>query len=378
MKKIVFALTITLLVSCQLTEKFEVLGHIEGAGGEMIYLEHSGLSKITVLDSIKINKNGDFKFKHQRPEYPDFYRLKLANRYIVFGVDSTETLEIQASKENFSKDYHIQPSLNNSDIQRLRNSASAIQLKIKDLNLTEEGQTKDALLADIIDMIEQHKDTARHIILTNPRSTAAYFAIYQKINDIEIFSPYIKEDRPYCAAVATAYNTFMPNYARSKSLYDYVMGAIQAERQAQQQADWKQLMEEAAVGYIDIALPDKDGKEQKLSSLAGKMILLDFSNFEMKESIAYTFVLRELHQKYASKGFAIYQVSLDNNKLFWQNAVENLPWISVRDENGANTSYARLYNITSLPTHFLIDKSGDIIARDMDFKELEKEIQKRL
>lgn len=378
MKKIVFALTIILLASCQLSEKFEVLGHVEGAASEMIYLEHSGLSKITVLDSIKINKKGDFKFKHRRPEHPDFYRIKLANRYILFAVDSTETIEIQASKEGFSKNYSIQPSINNSDIQWLRNSASAIQLKIKDLNLMEDGQAKDAFLADIIDLIEQHKDTARHIILTNPRSTAAYFAIYQKINDIEFFSPYIKEDRPYCAAVATAYHTFMPNYSRSKSLYNYVIEAIQTERQAQQQADWKQIMEEVAVGYIDIALPDKDGKEQKLSSLAGKMILLDFSNFEMKESIAYTFVLRELHQKYASKGFEIYQISLDNNKLLWQNAVENLPWISVRDENGANTSYARLYNITALPTHFLIDKSGNIIARDMDFKKLEKEIQKRL
>lgn len=378
MKRIILALTIILITSCQLSEKFEVLGHIEGAAGEMIYLEHSGLSKITTLDSTKVNKQGNFKFKHKRPEYPDFYRLKLTNKYIIFTVDSTEMIEIHASKDSFSNQYTMNGSGANQDIQWLRNSVANIQNQANTLANIDNEQERETLVAEIVASIETHKDSARYIILKNPRSTAAYFAIFQKINNIEIFSPFDKEDRPYCAAVATSYHTFMPNYVRSKSLYNYVMEAIKSEREAQQQADWQQIMEETAIGYIDIALPDKDGHERKLSDNTGKVILLDFSAYEMPESTDYTFALRDLYAKYKSKGLVIYQVSLDRYKFLWEDAVENLPWTCVRDENNLNSAYALYYNISALPTSFLIDRKGDIVARDLDFNALEKEIQKHL
>jgi hypothetical protein len=237
---------------------------------------------------------------------------------------------------------------------------------------------REKLVTELLDLIEKHKQSARPIILKNPRSTAAYFAIFQKINDSFIFSPYIKEDRPYCAAVATSYNTYMPDYDRSKNLYALVMDAIKAERQAKQQINWKEIVENAATGYIDIELPDKHNKTQKLSALKGKVILLDFSAFESRESVQYTFALRELHTKYASRGFEIYQVSLDRDRAIWLNAVGNLPWICVRDTKGPNTIYASTYNISSIPSYFLIDRQGDIIGRDMNLQALEQEIEKRL
>jgi len=55
-----------------------------------------------------------------------------------------------------------------------------------------------------------------------------------------------------------------------------------------------------------------------------------------------------------------------------------LPWICVRDENGPNTRYAATYNIRAIPSYFLIDRSGDIVGRDMDINTLRKEIEKRL
>lgn len=91
--------------------------------------------------------------------------------------------------------------------------------------------------------------------------------------------------------------------------------------------------------------------------------------------VPYTFELRELYNKYHTKGLEIYQVSIDRNKILWESSVENIPWICVRDESGV---FARNYNVLNLPTIFLINRKGDIVGRFFDFKEIDKEIQKLL
>ncbi len=378
MNKLVYIFIISVFASCNRTGNFKVEGTIEGGAGEMIYLEHNGLAKITLLDSTRVKDDGRFRFRAKSPVYPDFYRLKVGSKQIHFAVDSTETIGITASYDNFSTEYTITGSASNTDIQLLRKSAAEIQRKANQIIKGMNDAEREKLVSELLSLIEKHKEMARPIILKNPRSTAAYFAVFQKINDSYIFSPYIKEDRPYCAAVATSYNTYMPDYERSKNLYALVMDAIKTERQARQQANWKEIAENAATGFIDIELPDNKNTNRKLSDLTGKVILLDFSAFESRESVQYTFALREIYNKYASRGFEIYQVSLDRNKMLWENAVENLPWVCVRATNGPNTVYATTYNVTSIPSYFLIDRQGDIVGRDMNLQTLEKEIEKRL
>jgi len=214
--------------------------------------------------------------------------------------------------------------------------------------------------------------------MENPRSSTAYFALYQKINGQYIFSPFVKQDYPYWAAVATAYHTYMPNYDRSRNVYGFVLEALKERQKEKQQVALNELIEKESKGYIDIALPDRNGVEQKLSAQEGKVLLIDFSTYEAAESIDYTFSLRDLYNKYNKQGFEIYQISLDRNNLLWEISTENIPWICVRDANGPDNYFARLYNVTKLPTSFLLDKTGNIVARDMRFNELDKEIAKLL
>lgn len=377
-KYLITILAFGLLTACNTGNKFKLEGTIEGGDGEMVYLEHTGLMKSTVIDSTRINSDGEFHFRANRPAYPDFYKLTLGTKQIHFAVDSTETIRIESSFDNFSSDYTISGSESNTDIQLLRKSVIEIQKKANQLIRGMNEADRNKLMDEIIAMVEAHKKMARPIILKNPKSTAAYFAIFQKINNTYIFSPYVKEDRPYCAAVATSYNTFMPAYDRSKNLYSLVMDAIKKERQARRQENWQEIVKELGTGFIDIELADKQGTLRKLSDLKGKVVLVDFSAYESRESVQYTFALRELYNKYSARGFEIYQIALDRNKLLWQEAVDNIPWICVRDENGPNTVHAATYNVTSLPSYFLISRNGDIIGRDMDLQTLEREIEKQL
>lgn len=375
MKKISYLLIVSLFASCINQHKFKVEGIVENGAGEMIYLEHAGLMKTTILDSMEIKDDGSFKFRAEKPEYPDFYRLRTNSGQITFSIDSTETIKIRTNAEKFALDYTVEGSQNSSDIQMLRKSVAAIQKKAGGFYKGMSNAENEKLLNEILLMIEEHKKMARPLILKNPRSTAAYFAIYQQVNNTYLFSPYEKEDKPYCAAVATSYNTFMPAYERSKNLYELVMDAIKKERQSRNNAGWREIMNQATAGYIDINLPDKTGREVSLSSLSGKTILLDFSVYESRESIQYTFALRELYNQYASRGFEIYQVSLDRNEMLWKESVASIPWVCVRDADGPASRVASSYNLSDIPTYFLINKAGVIIARNPDLNTLKRAIE---
>lgn len=374
-------LIITFLVflySCNQNKSFKIDGIVNNAPNKMLYLEHNGLLETVVIDSVELKNDGSFSFKASRPEYPDFYRLRLDDKNIDFAVDSCEEIKIKADFTNFSTGYTIEGSQTSSDILKLRTSLSAIQAKVNALNPDLSVDVRNARLTEIEAAIEAHKTMARKLILQNPRSSVAYFAIYQKINDTYLFSPYIKADKPFCAAVATSYNAFMPEYIRSKNLYALVMDAIKTERKNQNEAVWRQIVDKSSTGYIDIALNDRAGNVRKLSELEGKVILIDFSAYEMENNVAYTFELRELFNKYNSKGFEIYQISLDRSKLVWENGSSNVPWISVRDEKGQAASCVATYNVQSIPTMFLMDRKGIIVSRVSDFKTLDSAIAKLL
>ena len=376
-KTLTILLILTGLFSCKQHDKFHISGKVIDAKGEMLYFEHSGLMKTTILDSVKLGTDGEFRFKSARPAYPDFYRLRLVDKIITFAVDSCEEITINAKSANFATDYQITGSETSLQIQKLRRSVVNIQLKANELSSISAEQ-QNAKIAEIEKDIEAHKAMARKLILQNPRSAAAYFALYQKVNNTYLFSPYIKTDKPYCAAVATSFNTFMPDYERSKNIYSLVLDAIKTERSQKDKEAWNEILANASTGYIDIALPDKNNVEQKLSKLEGKVVLIDFSAYETNESVDYTFALRDLYNKYHSRGLEIYQISLDQNKAQWKQSIQNIPWICVRDETGPDTKYVASYNISTIPTTFLMNRKGVIVGRSFSFEELKREIEKSL
>lgn len=379
MKKYVYIAVATLgFYACNSKDSFKIDGTVANADKQTLYLEHIGLMKTTVVDSTKLDKDGDFKLKGERPEYPDFYRLRIGDRTIDFAVDSCEEITFKANAQSFASSYKVEGSATSTDIQKLRASLNAILTKVDALTPEMSADVRNAKISEIEADIQKHKKMAGALILQNPRSAAAYYAIYQQINNSYIFSPYLKEDKPYCAAVATAYNTFMPDYERTKNLYSLVMDAIKTERAERSKQEWNKVIEQAGVGYIDIALNDRNGKTRKLSELEGKLVLIDFSAYEMENSVQYTFELRELYNKYHSRGLEIYQISLDRSKINWEESTKTIPWICVRDENGPDNKFVGTYNVQSVPTLFVLSRKGEIISRNSGFKDLERVIANNL
>lgn len=346
------SLIVGLFVSCQRTSQFTIEGVISNAKGETLYLEHTALMKTSVVDSCILTDEGDFLLQASAPQYPDFYRLRIGGSSLILAVDSTETISITATREGLANTLSIEGSNCTSAIAQLRANAHTASR-------------------------EELREEAQKIIIANPRSLAAYYAVFMKLGKEYIWNIFDPADRRMYQAVATSFNTWMPEYERTKALCAQVTDVMQAERNATNQAVVRQLIDNAENAFLDIALTDDNGITQSLADLRGKVIVLDFSAIEMEQSKGYIFELRELYNQYHNRGLAIYSVSLDRNKLLWEDGVVNLPWTNVYAGEQAIEVLTR-YNVQSLPTLFLLDRKGNVQGRYTDFKQLDTDIRKYL
>jgi len=134
----------------------------------------------------------------------------------------------------------------------------------------------------------------------------------------------------------------------------------------------------SVTGIIDIALNDNKGNVRRLSDLKGKVVLLDFHMFAGEGSLKRIMMLRELYNKYHAQGFEIYQVSVDPDEHFWKTQTAEIPWISVRDEDGTDSQILAQYNVQNIPTFFIIGKDNVLKKRDAQIKDLDAEIKSLL
>jgi thiol-disulfide isomerase/thioredoxin len=131
----------------------------------------------------------------------------------------------------------------------------------------------------------------------------------------------------------------------------------------------------------DLEYTSPAGKKIKLSSLRGKIVLLDFWASWCGPCRRENPAVVAAYQKYKDKGFDIYSVSLDQDKGRWEGAIaaDNLTWAShVSDLKGWQSEPAAKYGVHSIPAQFLLDKEGRIIAKNLRGEELSRKLAELL
>ena len=378
MKKITFAALAALTITaCSSGPKFQVTGDVSGADGKMLYLEASGLEGIVPLDSVKLKGEGTFSFKQARPESPEFYRLRIDDKVINFSV-----VQIKAPYMDFSTDYTVEGSENSNKIKELTLKQIRLQKNADDLLAALRGNKigHDVFEDSLATLLGKYKEDVKvNYIFAAPNTAAAYFALFQKLNNYLIFDPLNNKDDVKCfAAVATSLNNTFPNAVRSKNLYNIVIKGMKNTRQPQAKALEIPQDKIVETGIIDIALRDVKGNVRKLTDLKGKVVLLDFSVFQSPAGAPHNLMLRELYNTYASQGLEIYQVSLDADEHYWKTSAANLPWVCVRDGNGVYSTNVAVYNVRQVPSIFLINRNNELKLRGEDIKDLEAAVKSLL
>jgi thiol-disulfide isomerase/thioredoxin len=122
----------------------------------------------------------------------------------------------------------------------------------------------------------------------------------------------------------------------------------------------------------EIELPNAVDSMVKLSSLNGKVVLIDFWASWCVPCRAANPYVQNLYKKYRAKGFEVFAVSLDVKNEPWIKAVkkDRLTYTQVIDNAGWRSKVAESFFVDALPTNFLLDKAGKIVAINIEGKEM--------
>ena len=370
------ALMAAMLTSCD-NRKFHIDGTVTEAKDSVLYLENMSLDGPVVVDSVKLDDKGSFSFSEKAPDAPEFYRLRIAGQIINLSVDSTETIKIKAAYPSMATGYTVEGSAECATIKEL--ALKQIDLQNRVIAVQNNPNLGYDLTRDSIGkLIEAYKDEIkRNYIYKAPMRASSYFALFQTLGNMLIFNPRESaEDVKAFAAVATSWDTYHPNALRGKNLHNIAIEGMKDVRIMRNKMA-AQSIEASKVhvsNIIDISLLDNKGNRRSLTDLKGQVVLLDFHVFGARESTKRIMQMRELYNKYHSRGLEIYQVSLDPDEHFWKTQTAALPWISVRDPQGLQSKNLASYNVTSIPTFFLIDRNNEVKKRDAQITDIDAEI----
>lgn len=362
-----------MLGSCQRSE-VKISGRFVGTDRATVYLEQVSSLRRQVVDSTTLDSEGNYRFTVGKgPKNPSLYNLVYNGERIPLFVAGGDRIRVQAAG-NVVRTYTVE------------GSAESELLRTFYQNFIGGAQQLDAIakqLADAALSEEQRKELVREytteyyrirreqigFIAANKASLAAVYALYQRLpGDTQLFDG--TSDVIHYREVAEALEV---RYPESPYLVNLKGDIARMEAAAR-------LAEEVTVTtFPDLELPDMFGRKVKLSSLQGKVILLDFWSAQLGNSNALNAELKELYARYstASTPLEVYQVAIDTSKPLWISTVQEqaLPWISVSDLRGEGSTALGIYNVSKLPTNFLIDKEGTIVARDVRGEELKRKLE---
>ena len=369
MQKILISLSVILLLSfCDGNKKnssFQLKGTLSDSKAETLYLEKLGSAKQVIIDSVILDENGNFEFTNYTPKI-GFYRIKTNDKnFAMLVLDSADKVTITGSVKDLGNTFKVEGSPETTIFIEYNNLSKSRDIKLDSLN--KEFQ----LLMETNKMDSKRMDSLSAIFET------PYNSIINQSNILMV-------DK--ISKNTNMYSSIMAIQALDPDKYSDLYKSLDAGLSKKFPNDKNVIMFHEVVERMlstnigqfapEISLPSPDGKEIALSSLKGKLVLIDFwaswcgpCRKEMPNVI-------KIYSKFKNKGFEIYGVSLDQDKEKWMEAItkDGINWPQVSDLKYWDNVAARIYNVQGIPYTVLIDKDGKIIAKNLRGQELEKKI----
>lgn len=340
---------IMLLASCG-DPSFKIEGKLSGADNEKITIEKADYSgRWQIVDSTRTGSDGSFSISHIAPDAPEIYRLGAGGQWVYIPVDSTETITLSAPIKNLATQFTLSGSEGASKLEKFE----------KEVHALGEHPDEAKLMEFRRGVYSRYLQDARGSILS-------YYILTKTIDGRPIFNASEPDGARYVAAVASSFKEFRPDDPRTALLEATAREGLRKLRASKGNS---RMIEADALGFFDMNLHDENGREVRLSEVAGKgrTTLLVFSLMTHPDSPRLNNMLRRLAD---SKNVAIYHISFDPDQYEWREGAENLPWTTVFDPEGEYSPRLRQYNVSVLPTVFVIDANGQISSRVEDMEKL--------
>ena len=379
MKKILpFVLFLAAFIfACHKPDGFVISGKITNAEGKYLYMDELKVASSIPIDSVKIKKDGSFKFEG-KINFPNFFLLRLSEKnFVTLLVDSTEKISVYGDAANFSRDYIVEGSPGSLLVQELNNHLSKTKLKLDSIGSriivfrTRENNKlqKAKWEQELADIKRNQIEYSTAFVQKHPFSMASVLALYQKFDD----SNYVVQDLYSLKVAASALNTVFPQSEHVKALYANTKRLMDEEKNNK----LKDFISQTGTNSPEIILPNHNGRDFALSSLRGKIVLIQFWSANDRVSRIQNQALIELYSKYKTKGLEIYQVSVDTERSVWLNAIEQdgLSWINVGDMKGSQAAL-QAYNVQQIPYNYMLDRDGSIVAKDLKGPDLDRVVAK--
>lgn len=370
------ALTLLLALSSCQSSKVKISGRFVGSEAKMVYLEQSTVLEQQLIDSVALGEDGNFVLLLENSDQinPTLYHLVYDNNRIPLLLKGGDNVTV-SSAGNALRNYTVEGSEESELLHKFNASYVDGVLKLNEImsRLTANDLADDArhdLAVEYTKLKNEIKRQQLGFIVENKDHIAAIYALYQRLpGDANLFNG--DSDVIYYRTVAEALAESYPDSHYLPLLRSQI---------ARMDAQISLLSQVKETSFPEITMPDMYGKEQSLSALEGKVILLHFWSAAVGNSNAMNADLKEIYSKYHDQGFEIYQVGIDTSKALWINTVQEqqLPWISVSDLRGEASPAVGAYNVQALPANFLIDREGNIADRNLSGEKLEQAIKKHI
>jgi peroxiredoxin len=372
-----------ILASCgENKNNFTIKGTIHNGNGHLIYIKEMKSQGLVTIDSTMIEENGAFVLKGNT-QHPGFYSLEIEDtKPITLIIHANDKIKVESNISQMGASYKVEGSKGSRLIKELITKLRKTNAKVDSLGQVFQKKRTDPEIETIKHQLDSTYKKAisgtRQYILdlirNNPESLASLMALYQRISPNQKYIDY----KEYMDVYAMVDSLLMQKHPESESVQNF------HEQYQEARANYiEQQKREASLAIgkrpPDISLPTPEGDTLSLYNLEGNYVLLDFWAAWCQPCRRENPQLVQIYNKYHTKGFEIFQVSLDQSKKSWSQAIkqDNIGrWAQVSDLQYWQSSVVPVYNITKIPTNFLLDKELKIIAKDLRGNELKNRLSK--
>ena len=359
----VFLLAI-FLFSCKDKSSFTISGVIKNPSAlKMIYLLEADSSQVKVIDSTTLSENGKFQFKHQTL-YSNLYKLRVSDAIYDLIAKNGDDIDFSTDLKDNTHSYVITGS-DDSD-------------KIKEFNKISNfyGEKNNKVVAE-------YQEKSQALGKQSDSLLKVYMPIFQK-NMADYGTAVLKfvnDNKKSLAGFYAATSLDVYKYEPQLVAYaDEIKGSFQDNPGVQQFIKQMEKAKPVSVGHKapDFTIGGIDGKPIKLSDYKGKYVMIDFwASWCMPCRQENPNVVKQ-YNAFKSKGFNILGVSLDKETPAWKKAIndDKLTWAHGSDLKGFEGPTETLYHIEAIPSNFIIDPQGNIVAKNITGADLEAFLNK--